>query len=74
LVIVIDEAQDLIPAMIQELRFVMSQNMDSASLITMILVGQPELRKTLRMKKHEAIAQRVGMQYHLSGMNKEEIR
>lgn len=72
LVIVIDEAQDLIPAMIQELRFVMSQNMDSASLITMILVGQPELRKTLRMKKHEAIAQRVGMQYHLSGMNKEE--
>lgn len=72
LVVVIDEAQDLSPSMILELRFVMSQHMDSTSPITIILVGQPELRKTLRMKRYEAIAQRVGMQYHLTGMNKEQ--
>lgn len=37
-----------------------------------ILVGQPELRKLLRLKKYEATVRRIGMQYHLSGMSKEE--
>jgi len=46
--------------------------MDSCSLFPFILVGQPEFRRTLRLKKYEAIAQRIPMQYHLSGLNPEE--
>lgn len=38
----------------------------------MILVGQPELRRILRLKKYEATAQRIGLQYHLTGLTKEE--
>jgi type II secretory pathway predicted ATPase ExeA len=72
LVVVIDEAQDLSPAMLLELRFVMNQHMDAASLFPLILVGQPELRKLLKMNKYEAVSQRIGMQYHLTGMNREE--
>ncbi|MDF2683241.1 MAG: hypothetical protein K0R47_4431 [Brevibacillus sp.] len=59
-------------AMLLELRFALNYNMDSAALFPLILVGQPELRKLLRLKKYEATVQRIGMQYHLSGMSKEE--
>lgn len=72
LVLIIDEAHDLSQAMILELRLVMNHHMDSVSLFSLILVGQPELRKLLRLKKYEAIAQRVQMQYHLSGLTKDE--
>jgi type II secretory pathway predicted ATPase ExeA len=72
LVVVVDEANEMSDAMLSELRFVMNHNMDSCSLFPLILVGQPELRKTLRLKKYEATIQRIGMQYHLSAMTKEE--
>jgi type II secretory pathway predicted ATPase ExeA len=72
LVVVIDEAQELSEAMMMELRFVLSYNMDSCALFPLILVGQPELRKQLRLKKYEATIQRIGLQYHLGGMTKEE--
>lgn len=72
IVVVIDEAHEMNEAMLLELRFVMSHQMDSRSLFPVLLTGQPELRKKLRLKKYEAIAQRVGIQYHLQGMTREE--
>jgi len=72
LVLVIDEAQDISPSMLLELRFALNHQMDSVSLFSIILVGQPELRRTLRMNKYEAIAQRIHLQYHLSGLNVQE--
>lgn len=72
IVAVIDEAHEMSEAMLLELRFALNYNIDSASLFPLILVGQPELRKLLRLKKYEATVQRIGMQYHLSGMSKEE--
>jgi type II secretory pathway predicted ATPase ExeA len=72
IVVVIDEAHDMTEAMLLELRFVMSHQMDAKSLFPVILAGQPELRKRLRLKKFEAISQRVGMQFHLQAMTKEE--
>lgn len=72
LVVVVDEAQEMSEAMMLELRFVLNYNMDSCALFPLVLVGQPELRKMLRLKKYEATIQRIGLQYHLSGMTKEE--
>ena len=72
LVIVIDEAQDMSDTMLLELRFITNHQMDSVSLFPLILIGQPELRRTLRLKKYEAISQRVQLQYHLGGLTKEE--
>ena len=71
-VVVIDEAQDMAEEMIQELRFVRNQHMDSTSPFPLILVGQPEIRRNLRLKKYEAISQRIDMAYHLAGMTREE--
>lgn len=71
-VVVIDEAHEMSEAMLLELRFVMSYQMDARSLFPVLIAGQPELRKKLRLKKYEAISQRIGMQYHLGGMSREE--
>ena len=72
MVVVIDEAQDISPAMLMELRFALNQQMDAVSLFALVLVGQPELRRTLRKNKYEAIAQRIRLQYHLTGLTQEE--
>lgn len=72
LMVILDEAHELSEAMLLELRFAMSHHMDACSLYPILLAGQPELRKTLRLKKYESIAQRVGVQYHLMGLSKEE--
>lgn len=72
MVVDIDEAHEMSEAMLLELRFALNYNIDSAALFPLILVGQPELRKLLRLRKYEATFQRIGLQYHLSGMSKEE--
>jgi type II secretory pathway predicted ATPase ExeA len=72
MVVIIDEAQDITPAMLLELRFALNQQMDSVSLFTLILVGQSELRRTLRKNKFEAVAQRIQLRFHLTGLTEEE--
>lgn len=72
LVVIIDEAQDLSEKMLLELRFAQGHQMDAIAGFPLLLVGQPELRKTLRLKRYEAISQRVQLQYHLGGLTKEE--
>jgi type II secretory pathway predicted ATPase ExeA len=71
-VVVIDEAQDISEEMIQELRFVRNQQMDASSPFPLLLVGQPEMRRKLRLNKYEAISQRIEMAYHLAGVSREE--
>ena len=67
-VIIIDEGQGLPPRMVQELRFILNTSMDALTPFTCVLVGQPELRATLRLKAFEAIYQRVGLRFHLGGL------
>jgi type II secretory pathway predicted ATPase ExeA len=71
-VIVIDEGQGLPPRMIQELRLVLNTAMDALTPFTCVLVGQPDLRATLRLKAFEAIYQRVGLRFHLRGLDEAE--
>lgn len=68
-VIIIDEGQGLPPRMVQELRFILNTMLDAVTPFACIVVGQPELRATLRLKAFEAIYQRVGLRFHLTGLN-----
>lgn len=72
LLLIVDEAHDILPEMLLEFRIIMNHDMDSESLFPIILAGQPEFRRTLKLKKYEAVSQRIKMQYHLSGMSKNE--
>lgn len=71
-VIVIDEAHSLGTAMLQEIRFLTNFHMDSHSAMSLILVGHPDLRTTLSLKIFEAVLQRIGIRYHLSGLSPQE--
>jgi type II secretory pathway predicted ATPase ExeA len=71
--VVIDEAQFLSDAMLTELRFTMSHRLDSCSLFPLILVAQPEIRRPLILKKNAALAQRIQLSFHLSGLSNEEV-
>jgi type II secretory pathway predicted ATPase ExeA len=68
-VVVVDEAHLLSAAMLEEARFLTNFTMDSASPMTVILVGQPELRHRLALKSFEAIRQRLQLRYHLGGLD-----
>jgi general secretion pathway protein A len=47
--------------------------MDSSRYLTLLLVGQPLLRRTLSLQMHEALRQRIGVQYHLEGLTRDEL-
>ena len=48
-------------------------DMDSSRYLTLLLVGQPLLRRTLSLQMHEALRQRIGTHYHLEGLSREEL-
>jgi general secretion pathway protein A len=72
-VLVLDEAHLLSEPMLQEIRFLMNFHMDSVAPLSLILVGQPELRSKLRLKAFEAVVQRIQVRYHLTGLNETEV-
>src|ERR1039458_7947138 len=47
--------------------------MDSSRYLTLLLVGQPLLRRTLSLQMHEPLRQRIAVQYHLEGLSREEL-
>lgn len=71
-VLVIDEAQNLRPETLEELRMLSNINADKDQVLQLILVGQPELRETLRQPRLEQFAQRVGVAYYLEALSREE--
>jgi general secretion pathway protein A len=71
-VVVIDEAHLLTQPMLEQLRLLFSDKMDSQSLATLVLVGHPDLRRTLHLSVHEAFNQRLAVRYHLDSLDLEE--
>jgi type II secretory pathway predicted ATPase ExeA len=74
-VIIIDEAQ-LIPAKstFEEIRLLTNFQLDYTNLISLILVGQTDLRKRLNHKSYLPLKQRIGLFYHLGPIGEEEIK
>jgi type II secretory pathway predicted ATPase ExeA len=69
--LVIDEAQNLAPDMLEELRMLSNLNTET-ELLQVILAGQPALRATLRRSELEQFAQRVVVEYHLQPLGRGE--
>lgn len=67
--IIIDEAHLLTSPMLEQLRLLCSDQMDSQALATLLLVGHPELRRTLQLTVHEAFNQRLSVRYHLAPLD-----
>jgi len=71
-VLVIDEAQNLPVAALEELRVLSNVNVGTTLLLQTILIGQPELRSSLRRPGMRQFAQRIVVDYHLGPLQREE--
>lgn len=73
-VLIIDEAQNLTPSVIEEVRMLSNLETEREKLIQIVLIGQPELRRKLAHPKLEQFRQRVVMHYHLEPLSYEETK
>lgn len=60
-VLIIDEAQNLTPAVLEEVRLLTNLETDDAKLLQVILAGQPELERTLQRPELRQLRQRIGV-------------
>jgi len=72
--LVVDEAQNLAPRAVEELRMLSNFQTADNSLLQTFLLGQPEFRKTLHGSEMEQLRQRVIATYHLGPMDASETR
>lgn len=71
--LVLDESQMLSHEALQILPLLLNFEMDSCSYLSLALLGQPLLRRTLSLAVHEALRQRIAVHYHLEGFSREEL-
>lgn len=72
-VLIIDEAQNLDQDLLEEIRMLSNLETDNAKLLQIILVGQPELRKTLASPTLIQLRQRISINCHIQSLNRAEI-
>jgi len=70
LVLIFDEAQEMAAATLNELKLLTNLNRAGANYLTVILVGQPELRN--KVARLPAINQRITLRFHLNSLGIED--
>ncbi len=71
-VLVVDEAQNLSPEVLEQVRLLTNLETNTQKLLQIILIGQPELRDLLASYHLRQLAQRITGRYHLSPLTREE--
>ena len=71
-VLIIDEAQNLTADALEELRVLSNLNAGEALVLQTVLVGQPEIRETLRSPRMRQFAQRIAVDCHIAPLTREE--
>ncbi len=72
-VLIIDEAQHLMPEVLEQLRLLTNLETTREKLLKVVLIGQPELQQLLRRNELRQLAQRVTARYHLLPLTKAEV-
>lgn len=73
-VLVVDEAHLLEADQLEELRLLTNSEMDSHSPFAALLVGQPTLRRRIKLGTFAALDQRITLRYPMTGMTPEETK
>lgn len=71
-VLVIDEAHLLDHLQLEGIRMLTNHDMDSRSPFAALLIGQPTLRRKIKLGVLAALDQRIAVRYHMTGMTGEE--
>lgn len=72
-ILIIDEAQNMRPSLLEEVRMLSNLETETEKLIQIVLVGQPELRDKLRRTSLEQLRQRIGVRYHVMPLDEDEL-
>lgn len=73
-VFIIDEAQYLQTGILNDIKLLLNFDMDSKSYAAFIMAGQPILNNILSKQVHEALKQRIIINYQFGGIGKEEAK
>ncbi|HSH28706.1 MAG TPA: AAA family ATPase, partial [Thiohalobacter sp.] len=73
-VLLIDEAQNLSRAVLEQVRLLTNLETADEKLLQIILIGQPELKALLAREDLRQLAQRITARYHLEPLTRDETR
>ena len=73
-VIIIDEAHKLSGTMLEETRFLLNNDMDSQNPMSLVIVGQGELRSKLSKEAFEPITQRIDFRFDLTPFDRAQTQ
>jgi general secretion pathway protein A len=71
-VLIVDEAQNLTPEVMEQVRLLTNLETETRKLLQIILIGQPELRAMLERNDLRQLAQRITGRYDLAPLSREE--
>jgi general secretion pathway protein A len=72
IVLIVDEAQNLSPEVLEQVRLLTNLETPKQKLLQIILIGQPELRDILSRSDMRQIAQRITGRYHLEPLSRDD--
>jgi general secretion pathway protein A len=72
--LIVDEAQNLAPKVLEEIRLLSGVETTKEKVLRIILAGQPELNETLNSPRLEQLTQRVRLRFHLATLTETETR
>ncbi len=73
-VLIIDEAQNLKPNQLEEIRLLSNLETDKDKLLQIALIGQPELKFKLDLENLVQLRQRVVVRYHIKPLERTELQ
>ena len=71
-VLIIDEAQNLAPPVLEQIRMLSNLETERGKLLQIVFVGQPEFRQQLARPDLRQLNQRIALRYHLRPLNRQE--
>jgi general secretion pathway protein A len=71
---IIDEAQSMPAPLLEQIRLLTNLETNREKLLTLILVGQPELQEILAQYSNRQLDQRITARFHLPAMNKKQLK
>jgi general secretion pathway protein A len=74
LVLIVDEAQNLQPNLLEQIRLLSNLETEKDKLLQVILVGQPELNNRINLYDLRQLRQRIMVRYHIGPLDEDEIK
>jgi general secretion pathway protein A len=72
-VLIIDEAQNLSPAALEQIRLLSNLETDTQKLLQIVLTGQPELRQSLARTELRQLRQRIAIEHHVEPLGRPDV-